>query len=133
LAHVELTVPDPEVSSAWYQRVLGFSLRGDRRTGGVGVIVFEHESGIVLGFWKRKEEPALDRFDEFRTGLDHLAFEVATRGDIDDWVAHFEGLGVEYSQPVDIGPYGLGLTFRDPDNIQLEVYGDKRKESPVGR
>jgi hypothetical protein len=57
---------------------------------------------------------------------------VATRGDVDDWVAHFEALGVEHSKPVDIGPYGVVLTFRDPDNIQLEVYWDKRKDSPIG-
>jgi len=54
------------------------------------VIVLEHESGVVLRFWKHTERSALDRFDEFRTGLDHLAFEVATSGDIDDWAAHFE-------------------------------------------
>jgi catechol 2,3-dioxygenase-like lactoylglutathione lyase family enzyme len=129
---VELTVPDPELSSAWYQSVLGFCLRGDHRTGGVGVTVLEYESGIVLGLWKHTEESALDRFDEFCTGVDHLGFEVATRGDIDDWVDHFEALGVEHSQLVDIGPYGVVLTFRDPDNIQLEVYWDKRKESPIG-
>lgn len=54
------------------------------------MIVLEHESGVVLRFWKHTERSALDRFDEFRTGLDHLAFEVATSGDIDDWAAHFE-------------------------------------------
>ena len=129
---MEFTVPDPEVSAAWYQNVLGFTLRADHRRGKVGVIVLEHPSGLVLGFWKHTPEATSDRFDEFRTGLDHVAFEVSTRDDLDDWVAHFRALGVEHSQPVDIGPYGLVLTFRDPDNIQLEMYWDKRRESLEG-
>jgi hypothetical protein len=47
---------------------------------------------------------------------------VSTRDEIDDWAAHFESLGVVYSVPVDVGRHGVVLTFRDPDNIQLEVY-----------
>ena len=27
-----------------------------------------------------------------------------------------------YSSPVDVGPHGVVLTFRDPDNRQLEIY-----------
>jgi catechol 2,3-dioxygenase-like lactoylglutathione lyase family enzyme len=122
LAHIELTVRDAEASAGWYERVLGFFLRGDHRAGEARVIVMEHRSGMILGFWQHGQEPSLDRFDEFRTGLDHLAFQVSTRDEIDDWAAHFESLGVVYSEPVDAGRYGVVLTFRDPDNIQLEIY-----------
>jgi uncharacterized protein YcbX len=45
----------------------------------VGVIVIEHPSGIVLGLWNHQEEPTSDKFDEFRTGLDHLALEKSPR------------------------------------------------------
>jgi glyoxylase I family protein len=121
-AHIELTVSDAEVSAAWYKKVLGFFPRGDHRAGDARVIVLEHRSGIVLGFWQHGVEPGLDKFDEFRTGLDHLAFKVSTRAEIDDWAAHFKSLGVDHSEPVDVGPYGVVLTFRDPDNIQLEVH-----------
>jgi glyoxylase I family protein len=82
----------------------------------------DHHSGMRLGFWQHGQAPNSELFDEFRTGLDHLAFRVSTRDAIDDWVAHFETLGVQYSAPVDIGRYGVVLTFRDPDNIQLEVH-----------
>jgi catechol 2,3-dioxygenase-like lactoylglutathione lyase family enzyme len=127
LAHIELTVRDPGASAAWYGRVLGFSIRADHRRGGVGVVVTEHPSGMVLGFWQHRARPNADSFDEFRTGLDHLAFEVSSRGQIDEWIDHFASLGVEHSEPVDMGPYGVVLTFRDPDHIQLEIYWDARR------
>jgi catechol 2,3-dioxygenase-like lactoylglutathione lyase family enzyme len=129
LAHIELTVRDPEVSADWYQRVLGFSLRADHRRNGTGVIVLEHTSGMVLGLWHHGEKQSSDRFDEFRTGLDHIAFKVAPRAEIDRWAAHFEALGVRYSEPVEVERVGVILTFRDPDNVQLEVFWDSRVET----
>jgi glyoxylase I family protein len=120
--HIELTVRDAEASAAWYERVLGFFLRGEHHPENAHLIVMEHRSGMILGFWQHGEESSSDLFDEFRTGLDHLAFQVSTRGEIDDWRAHFASLGVDHSEPVDVGHYGVMLTFRDPDNIQLEVY-----------
>jgi catechol 2,3-dioxygenase-like lactoylglutathione lyase family enzyme len=120
--HIELTVRDADASAAWYEHVLGFFRRGDHRPENAHVIVMEHRSGMILGFWQHGPEPSRDVFDEFRTGLDHIAFQVATRDAIDEWAAHFDSLGVERSEPVDVGPHGIVLTFRDPDNIQLEVY-----------
>ena len=120
--HIELTVRDAKASAAWYERVLGFSVRGDHHPEKAYLIVMGHQSGMILGFWQHEQSPPSDLFDEFRTGLDHLAFRVSTRDEIDDWAAHFESLGVTHSEPVDAGRYGVVLTFRDPDNIQLEVH-----------
>jgi catechol 2,3-dioxygenase-like lactoylglutathione lyase family enzyme len=89
VAHIELTVRDPEVSAKWYERVLGFTLRADHRRGNRGVIVMEHSSGIVLGFWQHEEQPNTDLFDEFRTGLDHIAFGASDRAQIEEWIDHF--------------------------------------------
>jgi glyoxylase I family protein len=64
-----------------------------------------------------------DPFSEFRTGLDHLEFFVANRADLDAWVEHLDALGVPHSgirQP-SYTPNAM-LTFRDPDNIQLEFF-----------
>jgi catechol 2,3-dioxygenase-like lactoylglutathione lyase family enzyme len=120
--HVELTVRDAERSAAWYQRVLGFHVRGVHYPENAHLIVMGHQSGMILGVWQRGQQPATDLFSEFRTGLDHMAFRVSTRDEIDDWIGHFASLGVEHSEPVDTGQYGVVLTFRDPDNIQLEIY-----------
>jgi catechol 2,3-dioxygenase-like lactoylglutathione lyase family enzyme len=120
--HIELTVRDPEVSAAWYERVLGFFVRGEHYPENAHLIVMEHPSRMILGLWRHGESPVLDRFSEFRIGLDHIAFGVSTRDEIDDWAEYFASLGIDHSEPVDVGQYGVVLTFRDPDNVQLEVY-----------
>jgi 4-hydroxyphenylpyruvate dioxygenase-like putative hemolysin len=78
-AHVELTVRDAEGSAAWYERVLGFYVRINHRSEKAHVIVMGHRSGMSLGFWQHAQRPAKEPFDEFRTGLDHMAFRVSTR------------------------------------------------------
>ena len=60
-------------------------------------------------------------FDERRLGLDHLAFACADRGELDQWQARLEELGVAHGGIVDAA-YGSGLSFRDPDNIALEFF-----------
>lgn len=63
-----------------------------------------------------KREP----FTETRTGLDHVCFSVADRGELGAWAARFAELGVEQSPIADAGSYSV-LVFRDPDDIQLEL------------
>jgi glyoxylase I family protein len=62
-----------------------------------------------------------DLFDERRTGLDHLSFLVADRAGLEAWQAHLHALGVEHT-PIQDVQYGSVLVFRDPDNIQLELF-----------
>ena len=38
-----------------------------------------------------------------------------------DWAARLDELGVAHGDIVDAG-YGSGLSFRDPDNIALELF-----------
>jgi catechol-2,3-dioxygenase len=60
-------------------------------------------------------------FSEFRVGLDHLALAVDTRDELVTWAEHLDGLGEPHSGISD-HPYGSVLVFRDPDNIQLELF-----------
>jgi catechol-2,3-dioxygenase len=60
-------------------------------------------------------------FDERRVGLDHLAFRVSDRDELQRWATHLEAKGVAHSGIIDIG-FGPTLVFRDPDNMQLEFY-----------
>ena len=64
-----------------------------------------------------------EMFDERRTGLDHLEFLVEKRVDLDDWALRLDELGVPHSgvKELDYTPNAM-LTFRDPDNIQLEFF-----------
>jgi glyoxylase I family protein len=67
---------------------------------------------------------ATDRFHEDRCGLDHLAFRVAGKAELDDAAAHLDELGVEHEPIKEIGPSYI-LEFRDPDNIALELTAPK--------
>jgi hypothetical protein len=62
-----------------------------------------------------------DVFDEFRIGLDHIAFGCASREELESWPARLDALGIEHGEILDRS-YGSGLAFRDPDNIQLDFF-----------
>jgi len=119
--HMAFTVRDVERSAAWYSELLGMQevMRGDDDT--VSFRVFVHaESGWMLGV-RQYREGSGDRFDERRTGLDHVAFGVSSRADLDDWARELDARGVAH-EPVADTPIGSLLVFRDPDNIQLEFW-----------
>ena len=123
--HLGLTVPDVEASEAWYARVLGLTRAFvEPHNGGTGYAVVLHRPGspLFLGLDKHDANRG-ERFDEWRTGLDHVAFHVADRSDLDAWVEHLDRQGVphsgiaEFTEPM---PFAV-VVFRDPDNIQLEL------------
>ena len=63
-------------------------------------------------------------FDETAIGLDHLAFAVPTRAELSDWERRFAAAGVIYASaaPANSIPGAAVVVFRDPDNIQLELF-----------
>jgi catechol 2,3-dioxygenase-like lactoylglutathione lyase family enzyme len=64
-----------------------------------------------------------DRFSEARIGLDHLSFRIETASELEKLAQRLRELGAEVGKP-EHDPHGggIGLAFRDPDNIQLEFY-----------
>jgi glyoxylase I family protein len=60
-------------------------------------------------------------FNERRVGLDHLSFQCSNRGELEQWTARLDELGIPHGGIVDAG-YGSGVSFRDPDNIALEFF-----------
>jgi glyoxylase I family protein len=59
-------------------------------------------------------------FNERTPGLDHIAFGVASRDELAELAAQYDELGVAHGDIVDAS-YGSGVSFRDPDNIALEL------------
>jgi len=120
--HVSLTVPDAANSAAWYSQVLGLArLTGLEGDGFRKILLMHPASKAGFAVTEHRARGSGDAFSEFRTGMDHLAFAVAGRAALEAWKARFEELGVEHSE---IKPSAMGdvIVFRDPDNIQLEVY-----------
>ena len=55
---------------------------------------------------------------------DHVALNVATREDLEAWTAWLDTLGIKHSGIRDGDePFAFAtVVFRDPDNIQLELF-----------
>lgn len=120
ITHVAVTVTDLEVSREWYRRVLGSDPVLDEDTGPFHHVVFAL-GGTLLGLHGFPDLAETSPFDERRPGLDHLAFGCATRDELVAWADRLDALEVAHGGVVD-APYGSGLSFRDPDNIALELF-----------
>src|SRR6476646_5649536 len=126
--HLGLTVTSVERSARWYRDVLGFHEVG--RLGGPTdmrrKIYLRHDGfGVRLGLVAHRGGGWF-RFDETMPGLDHLSFAVADRIELDRWCKRLFKLGVAYSPIAEARsiPGAVVVVFRDPDNIQLELFVD---------
>jgi glyoxylase I family protein len=120
--HVNFTVTDIDRSTAWYCNVLGLSVGWNMDQEGVWrkVALVQPDSSFRMVLTQHASGNS-DEFSELQTGLDHIAFTVADREELQGWRQRFEELGVDHSK-IKEGATGFLITFRDPDNIQLEVY-----------
>ena len=130
IAHVRLTVTDIERSRQFYESVFGWPVlieapeSADAATQEAlgflfGGVVYDL-GGALIGL----RPVAEDRFHEDRCGLDHMAFRVASKDELDAAAAHLDDIGIEHEPIKDIGPSYI-LEFRDPDNIALELTAPK--------
>ena len=122
-SHLSLTVTDLDKSTRWYTELLGFSLDAEVEGDGFRRNRLRHpDAGITLTLTAH-DAGSRDRFDERRTGMDHGSFAVPSMEDLLSFQELFADRGVDYS---DVKPTVSGageiITFRDPDNIQLEVF-----------
>jgi glyoxylase I family protein len=118
--HVAVTVTDLEASAAWYTKVLGVTPVIDEDTGPFRHIVYAL-GNTLLGLHGFPELVSKQPFNERRPGLDHISFGCASRDELVEWAARLDKLGIAHGGVVDAG-YGSGLSFRDPDNIALELF-----------
>ena len=126
--HLGFTVSDVERSARWYGDVLGFEIVGGLGSPGderQKTFLRHTDLGIRVGLVQHQSS-SHEPFDETRTGLDHLDFVVSSRDQLDEWAQRFTELGVPFSPVADSFsiPGASVLVFRDPDNIQLELFAD---------
>lgn len=127
--HFSVTVTDIEASLDWYQRLLG----ADRvpmkfphyecEDTGYGELLVEPRSGVIVGLHTNSGNDGTP-FDESRTGLDHIALNVAGRDELVQWTQWLDSLGIAHSGIREgAAPFPFAtVVFRDPDNIQLELF-----------
>jgi len=120
-----LTVTSLERSVGWYRQLLNLTIRREYEPPDKSqrdACLIDTGSGLeicLVQYFGGTKEP----FNEFAPGLDHLEFLVADRKDLDEWAERLDSLGIAHSG-VKEPPHTRNamLTFRDPDNIQLEFF-----------
>ena len=119
--HLSLTVRDLDASTAWYETLFDLDTVIDEPGGERRARVYRlRGTDVMLGLTEHAGNDG-SRFRPDRTGLDHAAFSVATRADVDAWAARLDAAGVPHSGAIDI-PIGAILNFADPDGIQLSIF-----------
>ena len=131
LHHIALTVSDVEASIPWYEAVFGVTFQMDApHDGGVGKLLADDAFELVIVLHRHDTNDG-GLFSEQTNGLDHVGFVVPTREELEAWQDHLEANGVVRADiaakpltqsPIADEPYGSVLVFRDPDNIQLELF-----------
>jgi glyoxylase I family protein len=129
-----LTVTDLARSVAWYTQLFDMAIRrgygppdGSQRD----ACLVEPSTGLeicLVEYTAGQRAP----FNEFHPGLDHLEFLVAERADLDEWGDRLDMLGIAHSGIKEPSyTRNAMVTFRDPDNIQLEFFWRAPKDSGV--
>jgi glyoxylase I family protein len=123
LHHVCLTVTDADASERFYSSVFGFDRvleLPDEGGRGYKRILMHPGSGAVIALTTHRANDG-QPFSEFTTGLDHLAFGVASRAELEAWMVRLDDIEVAHSEITET-PVGDLLTVRDPDNVQVELW-----------
>ena len=131
LHHIAITVTDLDASIAWYERVFGITCQMEvPHTGGTGKILADDGRELVFALHRHDSNNG-ETFAETRTGLDHVGLGVPSRSDLEIWQMHLDALGVRRSpmanepctqSPIEDHFFGSILVFRDPDNVQIELF-----------
>jgi len=120
LHHVALRVTDMDRSTGFYRDVLGFDVQSPAD----GLAFFSAGGCLIVLEPPLEGTPGGDRFSEYRIGIDHLAFAVTDRADLEAVVDAVRTAGVD-TAGIEVDPLlnKEYVCFRDPDNVQWEFYG----------
>ena len=116
LNHIIMTIKDVKISQEFYGDLLGFDVKN------IADGFFFMTGGVAIFFFSPRQPIPEDRFNEFRIGLDHLAFTAPGESALEALAEKLLAAGV---QTKGVETYHTGnkyVAFRDPDNIQLEYW-----------
>lgn len=120
--HLSLSVRDLSRSTQWYEQVLGFVITDQVEGAGFRRTRLRSPAGTTLTLTCHQDQDG-QPFDERRVGLDHVSFRVGGIDDVQALQPHLAQLGVDHSEVKLTQWRTASITIRDPDNIQLEVFG----------
>ena len=114
--HLTLTVTDLDVSTQFYEEVMGLLPLLDF---GYGRLLMDRKTGFTIAV-TLPEGAQGERFTHLATGLDHVGFGVDSVEELQEWERHLQQHGVEHT-PITDGGMSFHLNFKDPDGIALEI------------
>src|SRR5262245_15904633 len=101
--HVALRVTKLDRSIAFYQALFGFQVVAE-----LPDVTILSNGTLILGLRDQANTASADRFDEFRVGLDHMSFAVASRDDLDRAAQILDLRDVPHGEIEDLGKdFGL--------------------------
>jgi glyoxylase I family protein len=120
VGHIALTVTDVERSTDFYTRLFDADVlfSGEDAAGWVTICA---SPALMFGLRHHESTGQADRFDPARVGLDHFAFNVPDRQQLEAWLTRLNEQGIPHSGIVE-DQLGLHLNVKDPDNIALEFF-----------
>jgi glyoxylase I family protein len=123
--HVDLVVSSIERSLPFYTELLGplgfhrvSEVEGERGE----TIWYLGGPGSAVGL--REAQSESDKYDRYRVGLHHVAFEADSRAQVDERAEWVRAHGVEIeSEPQEYAylPGYYAVFFYDPDGLKLEI------------
>jgi glyoxylase I family protein len=108
------------ISECWVSNSSGSS-RSSLVRPGYRACCFLHPDGRFLIGLCNHAGRTEDEFSPLRTGLDHVAFEVSDRQELDSWARQLDEMGVVRSPDRELG-HSFFISLEDPDRIQLELW-----------
>jgi glyoxylase I family protein len=117
--HIAIRVTDYERSKEFYTGTLGFKQILEKP----GLCIFLAGNTAIAIKGPAEETPADDRFNPFRTGLDHIALGCENRQDLESVATalnqkNVENTGIKHDETL-AKDY---IAFKDPDRISWEYY-----------
>jgi glyoxylase I family protein len=124
--HVDLVVSSILRSLPFYRELLeplGWHRVGEVEGERGETIWYISGPGSSLGL-RQAQTPSEEPFDRYRVGVHHVAFEAASRHDVDERADWLRGRGISIESGPEEYSYIPGyyaVFFYDPDGIKLEI------------
>jgi catechol 2,3-dioxygenase-like lactoylglutathione lyase family enzyme len=126
--HLSINVSNLKISSEFYDIILK-QLNWQKEINEdnlIGYINYQMSQGQWLFFEQTSEKYLKNKFHRKRTGLNHLAFYVDSKEEVEKFAGFLKDNNIEmlYGGAKEYPEYGKGyyaVYFEDPDRIKLEV------------
>ena len=128
--HTDLVVSSLERSLPFYQELLGWTDSGeiDGERGERVVYIWPEGRGSYwrgsIGLREKQSDAHGVPFDRYAVGVHHIAFFVASRGEVDERADWLRSRDIEIEsgpKEYDYTPDYYAVFFYDPDGIKLEI------------